>query len=364
MASMPQSPVPDELEKLFELIQDAKTTSYFAVAALIYLIYDHILSLDLEIEFIWKRRKSPASYVYIWNRYFTLIITCINTSVILREIPTDIVCQIYTQVPLLLPFGTYAHHDHQFEGVSSTLIVAAVDVILLMRVWLLFGKSRRLLYFLIPLMLVEIGTMFFIAIFTINNANKYVHVGPLLPGCYSFTVPKFFTFYPVPSLIVTFTMFLMTVHNCKTRLGSTFSSRNTMPLVNLFLRDGIYWFLAVVAVNPPQIIIWAVARPTLTEMLIIPSIVVYSIIGSRVLLNIMEMMAVGVVHHQIITTFCADEQFWLCSRDKILYCLGIDVLESGCETPKEPNVPRVRTVVCGGCPGQYWGSLQERPPER
>ncbi|KAJ7192427.1 hypothetical protein GGX14DRAFT_578147 [Mycena pura] len=112
-------------------------------------------------------------------------------------------------------------------------------------------------------------------------------------------VPKLFTVYPVPSLLVTFTMFVMTVYNCKTRLGSDVPSRYSMPLVILFLRDGIYWFLAVVAVNPPQIILWSVARATLTELLVIspanrsPSIVVYSIIGSRVLLNILEHMLVN-----------------------------------------------------------------------
>ncbi|KAJ7784914.1 hypothetical protein DFH07DRAFT_763527 [Mycena maculata] len=119
------------------------------------------------------------------------------------------------------------------------------------------------MYFLIPLMFVEIGVMFFISIFTIKNADSVIPT--------------------------TFIMFVMTLYNCKTRLGLNFSSRNAMPLVNLFLRDGIYWFLAVVAVNPPQIILWSVARATLTELLVI----VYSIIGSRVLLNILELMLVN-----------------------------------------------------------------------
>jgi len=280
----PPPPAPAEIEELLQLARDATTTSYFAVAALVLLVYDHVVTLDHEINLVWGRHKSLASYIYLWNRYFALIITCINTSVPLREITTDRACQIYTQ----------------FEGVSSTLIIATVDIILLLRVWILFGKSRRLLYCLVPLMFVEIGIMFFIATFTIMSADKYVHVGPFIPGCYSLTVPKFFTLYPIPSLVVTFTMFVMTVYNCKQRLGLTFRSRNAMPIVNLFLRDGIYWFLAVVAVNPPQILIWAVARPTLTELLIIPSIVVYSIIGSRVLLNLMEHMSIR-VHHLIIS---------------------------------------------------------------
>ncbi|KAJ7131936.1 hypothetical protein C8R46DRAFT_1362562 [Mycena filopes] len=296
MATPPSLP-PAELEELLQLVKDAKTTSYFAVAALTFLLYDHILSFDKEMTFIWRRSKSLASYIYIWvgisrlfvtvlnlvqNRYFTLIITCINTSVFLREMKTDEVCGAYTQ----------------FLGASATFIVASVDAILLLRVWILFGKSRRLIYFLVPLMTAELGAMFFLAAYTIKQANHYAHIGPVLSGCYSLTVPKFFTLYPVPSLVVTSTMFVMTVHNCRARLG-TFRTRNGMPLVNLFLRDGIYWFLAVVAVNPPQIVLWAAARPTLTDLLIVPSIVVYSIIGSRVLLNIMEIMAFGVPNYEI-----------------------------------------------------------------
>ncbi|KAJ7770018.1 hypothetical protein B0H16DRAFT_1715646 [Mycena metata] len=308
----PPPPTPAELEQLLQLAKDAKITSYFAVAALTFLIYDHVLAFDKEMTFIWTRRKSVASYIYIWNRYFTLIITCINTSVFLREMKTDKSdddhdphsltpsCQIYTQ----------------FLGCSATFIVASVDAILLLRVWILFGKSRRLVYFLVPLMTAELGAMFFIAAYTIQHADQYVHAAPervlfargsKILHSLSSPVPggSPSLFYPKNAefkltLYKTFTMFVMTVHNCRVRLGATFRTRNnTMPLVHLFLRDGIYWFLAVVAVNPPQIIIWAVARPTLTDLLIIPSIVVYSIIGSRVLLNIMEIMTFGVPSHQI-----------------------------------------------------------------
>jgi hypothetical protein len=86
----------------------------------------------------------------------------------------------------------------------------------------------------------------------------------------------------------TSTMFLMTVYNCKMRAGLTFRSRKTMPIISLFLRDGIFWFLAVVgksslflrsnframsqessiAVNPTQMLLWAVAPPTTAYLLI------------------------------------------------------------------------------------------------
>ncbi|KAJ7101375.1 hypothetical protein B0H15DRAFT_410140 [Mycena belliarum] len=185
---------------------------------------------------------------------------------------------------------------NQFEGISATLVVATIDLILLMRVWVLFGKSRRLLYFLVPTMTAEIAMMLFIAIMSNNHANRNVHIGPILPGCYSTTVPRYIAFYPVPSLVVTSIMSLMTLYNCAKRLAPRWRGFS-MPIVELFLRDGIYWFIAVLAINPPQLIIWAAARPTLTEVLIIPGSVVYSIIGSRVLLNIMEIMSCDVDRH-------------------------------------------------------------------
>ncbi|KAJ7488070.1 hypothetical protein FB451DRAFT_1226355 [Mycena latifolia] len=67
MASPPPLPsTPSELEELLLLVQDGKTTSYLAVAALVLLIYDHIISLDHEIEFVWNRRKSFGGYLYLW----------------------------------------------------------------------------------------------------------------------------------------------------------------------------------------------------------------------------------------------------------------------------------------------------------
>ncbi|KAJ7488128.1 hypothetical protein FB451DRAFT_1553615 [Mycena latifolia] len=283
----PFPPTPAELEELLLLVHDARTTSYLAVAALALLIYDHILSLDHEIEFVWNKRKSFGGYLYLWNRYWTLIITCINTSVVLREITSDKVCRNY----------------FEFESLSATLTVATIDLILLMRVWILFGRSRRLLYILASVMLVELCIMFTIAVL-VTRSGLFVHIGAILPGCYATGgVPKYLTFYAVPSLVVTSVMFVMTVYNCTTRLGFrlSFSSRSTMPLINLFLRDGIFWFLAVVAVNPPQLIVWAVGRTTLVAVLLIPAMVVYSIIGSRVLLNIKEIMTHGVANREIIT---------------------------------------------------------------
>ncbi|KAJ7246749.1 hypothetical protein C8J57DRAFT_1724762, partial [Mycena rebaudengoi] len=129
LQSLPEAAV----KELLQVASDGKLTSYFAVAALTFLIYDHLLSFDLEIRFVWMRPKSWACCIYIWNRYFTLAIICISTSVFLWEVKSDKVCFIYTLM----------------QSVGATLIVVTVDIILLLRVWILFKKSRLLLYILL-----------------------------------------------------------------------------------------------------------------------------------------------------------------------------------------------------------------------
>ncbi|KAJ7271253.1 hypothetical protein C8J57DRAFT_1508205 [Mycena rebaudengoi] len=267
--------LPEEaVKELLQVASDGKLTSYFAVAALTFLIYDHLLSFDLEIRFIWMRPKSLACYLYIWTRYLTLAITWDS--------------------PALAPVFSYGKLNPTRHDLHPSLEIYSNGNL---------GLSH--------LQTIEIAVMFIIVIKTILENTHYAHAGLRFfesvmhsPSYSRLTllvpaVPTILAFYPVPSLIVTFAMFVMTLYNYRSYRGVSFTSRNTLSLVDLFFRDGVYWFLVVIgsssSFSPPQIIMWAFARQSLKEFLITPSIVAYSIVGSRVLLNIMEAMNVDVM---------------------------------------------------------------------
>ncbi|KAF8884809.1 hypothetical protein BD779DRAFT_757245 [Infundibulicybe gibba] len=82
-------------------------------------------------------------------------------------------------------------------------------------------------------------------------------------------------------------MFLMTLYRC------LFWNHVRTPIFNLFLRDGMFWFLAVLLVIVPEIVTGALSRDSraLSELMILPSLAVFSLIGSRVLLNIKAFLA-------------------------------------------------------------------------
>ncbi|KAF8181665.1 hypothetical protein K438DRAFT_1178878 [Mycena galopus ATCC 62051] len=127
---------------------------------------------------------------------------------------------------------------------------------------------------------------------TVNSVREYVHVG-FIKGCYAQgTVPSYFSAFPVPSFIVSCAMLIVTVRNCQRRIAVS-RPYNTHSIAMVFLRDGLLWFLVSALLAPPQIVLFALGRPTLLQVLMLPSFAGFSIIGARVLLNMMEVAAEG-----------------------------------------------------------------------
>ncbi|KAJ7723791.1 hypothetical protein B0H16DRAFT_1698864 [Mycena metata] len=252
-----------------QVLVDARTTGSMILGALTLVAYDHLITLDNEVELMWKSRIHTTNFVYLWNRYFTLIVLICDASVMLNPYQSNAVCIRF----------------FQSEAVTSTLILATVDFILVLRVWILYDKKRWLLYLLVPMIALEIVTMALVSHYTIASVKEYWALSWPLVGCYPHgNVPRYFAFYSVPVLVVSMVMFGMTCYKCgKTLLTH---GRAQMPIYNLFLRDGVFWFVAIFMTFIPEVVIWARARQSLAELLIAPGLAVTSIIGSRVLMNI------------------------------------------------------------------------------
>jgi len=78
----------------------------------------------------------------------------------------------------------------------------------------------------------------------------------------------------------------MTLRKC----GATIFSlgRGRAPVIALFLRDGVFWFLAVLLVSIVEIVLWDRARPTLAQIPVVPATSLMAVIGARVVLNIIK----------------------------------------------------------------------------
>ncbi|KAJ7079263.1 hypothetical protein B0H15DRAFT_518141 [Mycena belliarum] len=86
----------------------------------------------------------------------------------------------------------------------------------------------------------------------------------------------------------TFVMFVLTLYKCCTTMRAEI--HHVMPIWQLFLRDGVVWFVVVFVATGTELFIWATGRESLKQLLVSPALVVYSIVVSRTLLNIKEIM--------------------------------------------------------------------------
>ncbi|KAJ7164754.1 hypothetical protein C8R43DRAFT_1122631 [Mycena crocata] len=65
---------PDILQDVADTIR----TNFVAFASFTILVWDHILTFPDEVEYIWKGKKGPIIYLFIFNRYFTPLGFIIN----------------------------------------------------------------------------------------------------------------------------------------------------------------------------------------------------------------------------------------------------------------------------------------------
>ncbi|KAJ6571365.1 hypothetical protein B0H19DRAFT_1255348 [Mycena capillaripes] len=329
----------DQASLLLQLAFDARATEYFALASLTVVIFEWLISFRREVDLIWTRRKSLVKWLYVSRAsYFPypyrmasdMGTLCYAPALRLSSKPESVLCAGLDIVRSLLLHSitrinwasalahlvsTYDEHHRiersfsffhrvriayaprscfiiqQVQGVTATIVFTTVDVILLLRIWILCERSRRALYVLMVLIIVEVIVMLCITALTVSNVAAFVHVG-YVKGCYALVVPKYFAAFPVPSLILSCSMFCVTVRICHRRIAAS-RPYDTQSIIVVFLRDGLMWFLVVVLTNPPQIALWGWGRPSLIQVLMMPSFAAYSIIGARVLLNMMQITAEG-----------------------------------------------------------------------
>ncbi|KAJ7144505.1 hypothetical protein C8R44DRAFT_973975 [Mycena epipterygia] len=288
--------------EVWQVLSDARTTNSMILGALSLVAYDHLITLPDEVELMWKSGISTTNTVYLWNRYFTLIALSYDASgrssliqyvpVLSTLVAPELIFAPFTPgVHQILPGrGSDIHVDPCNRGFhlgppsldfvwkkTGAIVSAGADdrIGSYDNVGDLHSLSFR----------VFTGSRALVSHYTIASVKEYWDLPWPLTGCYPHgNVPRYFAFYSVPVLVVSMTMFLMTAYKC----GKTLLTRGRaqMPIYNMFLRDGIFWFVAIFVTFIPEVVIWARARQTLAELLIAPGLAITSIIGSRVLLNI------------------------------------------------------------------------------
>jgi len=119
-------------ESLPVIIQHVQASRYLSAAGVVILFYDHLLTLGDEVEYIWHSRWSFPKGLFLFIRYLVPIAMIINTyqmSGLSQAVLSDKFCVVWLCTAAYL-------------GLIS---IAIGNFIVLLRLWVLWERNRRLM---------------------------------------------------------------------------------------------------------------------------------------------------------------------------------------------------------------------------
>ncbi|KAG0700498.1 hypothetical protein DFH29DRAFT_931776 [Suillus ampliporus] len=201
----------------------AREVNYHLVSSFVLLLWDIVLTSKSEIEYIWpKPRNSFFKWLYFFLRYFSLA------------------TQIFHQfaVPYLnsgkAPRSTCSAW-YIYTIILGQVQTTAVEIILAVRVYALFNKSRRIAIILGLQMILEY-------IILVILVGDYFNKIPSIPYCILSKPPSQILYHAIAAVATQSTLLglSLTKHIMARRAGW-----GRAPLVSLLIRDGTATYLLI-----------------------------------------------------------------------------------------------------------------------
>jgi len=247
-----------------QVFSSTQTENWVAAAFIGLLLYDHAITLDKEVDWIWTLRWRLPKVLFILNRYVITVL------VMLQCIPKFI-------FPVFVPFC----HFHKVMWLGVPLMnFAAAEILVIVRVCSLYGHHKLIVWGLsIFYALALIGAI--VAQVLFGRALTTILYYEFLPGCWEFSfgasLPNQWAKW-IPFLSVEGVIMLLTVYK-------SFSYRNqNNRTITVLARDSIVYFVVVFASLAS--VLTSDLRHGITISIQIPAQCAASIAVGRMMMNI------------------------------------------------------------------------------
>ncbi|KDQ49464.1 hypothetical protein JAAARDRAFT_42884 [Jaapia argillacea MUCL 33604] len=224
-------------------------------------LYDHAISIDEELELIWGRPGHTAKMFYFLTRY------CGNTVVVRKS-------QLHLQ--------TWA----------TAVPAWVVQMILQFRLYAMYNRSRRILFFMASCFLIELAAAMSFALY--EDVEVIAVRMDNLTGCLVIKSPKFA--YGTWASILAFegVLFFLALYKMVLHLSRLQTHWTRDNVTDVLLRDNMFYFLVIFITYCMTIVSWFTLPPILMQILGSYTITVTCTLGSRLILNIRR----ASYHHQ------------------------------------------------------------------
>jgi len=209
------------------------------------LLYDHSLAISDERIYLWKAPPSFAKYAFVINRYLVplLLLAIIHeTCGFNGSLYSDKGCRRFLSSLSML----------------STISIATANILILLRVLLLWKGNLQMKIFLYSVCGVSVCTFFSMMLLTIIKISPGIQWNPDVKMCITTTKTTFMTATWAAPLLFDLAALASVVWNT---ISSPRSAK--VPFTGALRKDGITFFLAVIFLQLCNMVFATIARPSL-----------------------------------------------------------------------------------------------------
>ncbi|KAJ3551792.1 hypothetical protein NM688_g4508 [Phlebia brevispora] len=284
--------VEQALELLYADLRSIQSAQYSDLVAVVVLVYDVLLNMSDEVQYMWRAKWSFPKVLYLIARYYGplhLTVAFVFDTRTGLSASLSWIFVVYIDVSMVA--ATFSGlTTHVFSSSGPGIFTTVVDIILILRMRALYDGSKKVLIFMSVMMACEICASFATEIYV--SIKSVIVYPPAIPGvvwtgCLNYNSQMITLIAWIPVMIVGFVCVVMTLYKyfTVTRMQG-FRSQRLSPLLHSFAWDGtLYFFLLFAAVMVASFMILEIhnelARVGLTWIM-----VMYSLAGSKMILNL------------------------------------------------------------------------------
>ncbi|PPQ98796.1 hypothetical protein CVT24_003354 [Panaeolus cyanescens] len=245
----------------------AEVVNRSSVAALAFLLWDILITMEDEVNLIWPRTLSYTKVVYFLIRY----------------IPVFVHISILFVGTELTPYFNFTPYDcyiwQIFQGVAVVTIVTLVDTILILRIHALYHGNNVMRIIVFICFGLEIIGMTIGLIISLPKIT-YDHI------CLTLSFPHSIILYGASSIAFQTFLFIITLYKF---IQAARSGWGDVPLIVLLVRDGTWAFFMLFAIYAGQGFVFLLSNKAYSGVLYAWILTAFSFAGYRILLNISKL---------------------------------------------------------------------------
>ncbi|KAJ8085930.1 hypothetical protein PM082_004749 [Marasmius tenuissimus] len=269
-------------QKILTAVQHQKIVSYIDVVSSTVLAYDVLLNLDVEIQYVWTKKWSMITVIYLIQRYLPFFDT---TGLVLHHQLGEGLSTKYCEL------------NYHISGWCFVVGIVLSEILLTLRLWAVWKRSVPVAIGLVVFFL-GCWVPCYILFNTFLNATEFAN--PPLPhfrGC----------FISGGSHILYLCWVLMMIYDSGTLIMilipgiAAFRMGGSSELVKAVYRDGVIYYGYLFLISMVNVIIILTLPPDLVHLLSSFERVLHSVLVSRAVLHIRRLASLDTVGHSIET---------------------------------------------------------------